>query len=129
MIEEQKNGLSLWSFENLSRYDEIGHFVSSRMGGCSRPPYASLNLSFHVGDDPHAVLKNRQCIAEALDIPLSHLTTAKQIHGSHVHVVSEPLRGSGATDYTGAINATDAMVTGLPEICLMVFLADCVPLL
>ncbi|MDY6955082.1 MAG: peptidoglycan editing factor PgeF, partial [Thermodesulfobacteriota bacterium] len=40
-----------------------------------------------------------------------------------------PLRGSGATDYTGAINATDAMVTGLPEICLMVFLADCVPLL
>jgi len=129
MIQELKNGLSQWSFENLSRYEEIGHFVSSRKGGYSSPPYASLNLSFNVGDDPQKVLKNRQRLAEALEIPLSHLTTAKQIHDSHVRIVSESLQGSGAIDYKGAIDATDAMVTCVPGICLMIFLADCVPIL
>jgi hypothetical protein len=129
MIQKEKNGLSLWSFENLSRREEIGHFVSARTGGCSRPPYASLNLSFNVGDDPRKVLKNRGRLAEAIGIPLSNLTTAKQIHHSQVTVVSEKHRGNGATDYKKAIDATDAMVTQVPGICLMILLADCVPVL
>jgi len=128
MIEKCVNSLTLWSFDNLSKYQEIGHFVSTRVGGHSSPPYASLNLSFQVGDDPQRVLKNRQRLAGALGIPLSNLTTAKQIHGCHVMVVSEPRRGNGATDYKGAIDATDAMVTNVPGICLMILLADCVPI-
>jgi len=129
MIEERTTSLSLWSFKNLSKFREISHFVSSRIGGCSTPPYASLNLSFNVGDDPQKVLKNRQRLAEAIGNPLSNLTTAKQIHDCRVTVVSEPLRGNGATDYSGAIDATDAMVTRVPEICLMILLADCVPMI
>jgi len=129
MIERQINSLSLWSFKNFSKFREIGHFVSCRMGGCSSPPYASLNLSFNVGDDPQKVLKNRQRLAKAIGSPLSNLTTAKQIHDCRVTVVSEPLRGNGATDYSGAIDATDAMVTRVPEICLMILLADCVPII
>jgi len=129
MIQERTNALSFWSFENLSKFREISHFVSSRAGGYSSPPYASLNLSFNVGDDPQKVLKNRQRLAEALGISLSNLTTAKQIHDCHVTVVTEPLQGNGANDYSGAIDATDAMVTRVPEICLMILLADCVPII
>lgn len=129
MIEKKINSLSVWSFENLSRYEELGHFVSTRMGGLSSSPYDSLNLSFNVRDDPEKVLENRKLLAETLGIPLTSLTTAKQIHKGNIKIVSEELRGRGSIDYKGAINATDAMVTNVPNICLMILLADCVPIL
>jgi YfiH family protein len=129
MIEKKINSLSIWFFENLLRYERIGHFVSTRNGGRSKAPYDSLNLSFNVGDDPEKVLKNRKLLTGTLGIPLTNLTTAKQIHDGHVKIVSDALRGKGSTNHKGAINATDAMVTNAPNICLMVLLADCVPIL
>ena len=129
MIEKKINSLSVWFFKNLFAYESIGHFVSTRSGGHGLPPYDSLNLSFNVGDDAEKVLKNRQLLAGALGIPLTSLTTAKQIHDSHVEVVTGETRGMGCTDYTGAISATDAMVTNVPNTCLMILVADCVPIL
>lgn len=129
MIEKKIDSLSIWFFENLLIYEGIGHFVSTRIGGYSHPPYDSLNLGFHVGDDPKNVLKNRKVLAGTLGIPLAGLTTAKQIHDGQVKIVSEALRGKGSVDYEGAINATDAMVTNVPNISLMILLADCVPIL
>jgi YfiH family protein len=129
MIEKKSNSLSVWFFENLLRYDGISHFVSTRLGGHSSPPYDSLNLSFNVGDDPEKVLKNRKLLAGTLGVSLTNLTTAKQIHNGHVKIVSEALRGKGSIDYKEAINGTDAMVTNVPNICLMILLADCVPIL
>jgi hypothetical protein len=64
-----------------------------------------------------------------MDIPIETMTTAKQVHGNHVKVVSRKLRGKGSVDFDGAIDDTDAMVTNIPHICLMVLLADCVPIL
>lgn len=129
MIEKKINSLCIWFFQNLLRYEAIGHFVSTRIGGHSRRPFEALNLSFNVGDDPEKVLKNRELLAGTLETPLTSLTTAKQVHEGHVRIVSEGLRGKGSTDYRGAINATDAMVTKVPGICLMILLADCAPIL
>lgn len=129
MIEKNVNSLSLWFFQNLLKYREICHFVSARNGGFSSPPYDSLNLGFHVGDNPEIVLKNREQLTLALGIPLNNFTIAKQIHGCNVKIVTEDLQGSGAFNYDTAINLTDAMVTSIPSICLMVLQADCVPIL
>jgi YfiH family protein len=129
MIEQRINASPIWVFENLLSHKDIGHFISTRIGGHSSPPYASLNLSFNVGDDSEKVLNNRERLAEAIGVPLKSFTTAKQIHDGHVTVVSEGLRGKGFIDYQGAIDATDAMVTNVSNICLMILLADCVPLL
>jgi len=129
MIEKKSDSLSIWFFENLLRYEAIGHFVSTRIGGHSSPPYDSLNLSFNVGDDREKVLKNRKLLAKTLGISMTSLTTAKQIHDCRVKIVSEALRGKGSIDYKGAINGTDAMVTNVRNICLMVLVADCVPIL
>ncbi|WKZ19880.1 MAG: peptidoglycan editing factor PgeF [Candidatus Jettenia sp. CY-1] len=129
MIKKRIHSLPLWFFQNLIRYKEIHHFVSSRIGGFSNPPYNSLNLGFHVGDNPKVILKNREKLALVLGIPLSNFTTAKQTHDCNVEIVTEGLRGSGTLNYNTAINATDAMVTNIPNICLMVLQADCVPIL
>ena len=42
--------------------------VTTRDGGVSLAPYASLNLGQHVGDDPAAVAENRAC-TDAPDVP------------------------------------------------------------
>lgn len=126
MFEKSLGDISLWSFWNLAG---VPHFVSTRKGGFSFPPYDSLNLGFHVGDDPEVVLKNRRKLAEVLGIPLESFTLAEQVHDGGIKVVTEDLRGKGAFGQDAAIRATDAMVTDVPGICLMVLVADCVPIL
>lgn len=129
MIAKSINSLPLWFFQHLLKYGEICHFVSTKNGGLSNPPYDSLNLGFHVGDNPELVLKNRKRLASVLEIPLSNFTIAQQVHGCNVKIVPKELIGSGAFHYDTAISATDAMVTGTSNICLVVLQADCVPIL
>lgn len=126
MIEKRTNNIPLWSFQNLLPFKEISHFVSTRNGGFSKPPYDSLNLGFHVRDNPETVLKNRQHLAAVLGIPLDSFTTARQVHGCNVVTIEKP---RGAFHYDLAIAGMDAMVTNVPNICLMVLQADCVPML
>ncbi len=129
MVVKKIDLLHMLFFENLLRHKEIRHFVSTRKGGFSSPPYHSLNLGFHVGDDPENVLKNRKRLATTTGIPLNQFTIARQIHSGNVTIVSEGLRGKGCTNHEEAINATDSMVTDVPDICLIILVADCVPML
>lgn len=129
MIKQNINSLLIYSFDKLSEYREIEHFVSTRLGGFSAPPYKSLNLGFHVEDERITVLKNRILLASTLGKSLNNFTVAKQVHQANVTVITEDLIGKGAADYRSAIESTDAMITNVPDIYLMVFLADCVPIL
>ena len=129
MIKEERDLLTVLSFESLLKHKTITHFVSTRRGGCSNPPFDSLNLGLHVGDNPDLVFGNRERLAHAVGMPLSRFTFAKQIHSSNVTVITGGQRGKGAFNQNEAIDATDAMVTDLPGICLVILIADCVPLL
>jgi polyphenol oxidase len=129
MITEKTGGLDILFFKNLSGHKRIKHFVSTRKGGVSQPPYNSLNLGFHVEDNPANVLENRKRLSGALGIPVNQLTAAKQIHSGTVSIISEESRGKGSTDYKKAIDDTDAMLTNVAHICLIVLVADCVPIL
>lgn len=129
MIQKNINSLSIWFFENFLNYPEICHFISTRMGGFSLPPYDSLNLGFHVGDSYQNVLKNRKILASTLGFTVSSFVTSEQVHLNNVAVVTEKERGLGSTEHESAIKGIDGMVTKTPEICLMVLQADCVPVL
>jgi hypothetical protein len=120
---------SIWLFESLLTYKRIVHFISSRHQGFSDPPYDSFNLSFHVGDEPEKVLKNRQLLSSKLGFLIEDFVTLKQVHGANIVKITEKNRGQGAFDYKSAIEAADGMITNLPGICLMVLIADCVPML
>lgn len=129
MIEKRYGLLTLLFFNHLLRFKEIEHFLSTRTGGFSEFPYHFLNLGLHVGDDPDKVLKNRRRLAKAIGIPLNRFTIARQIHSGNVRIISNELRGSGSTDHENAIEDTDAMVTNVADICLVILVADCVPML
>lgn len=108
--------------------DGVTAVVTTRHGGVSTGPYASLNLGDHVGDDPGAVQENRRRLCATLGA--GRLTVADQQHGARVAVVAAALAGrghDGTADARRSLPATDAMVTGLPGVALAVVVADCAP--
>lgn len=96
-----------------------GFAFTTRDGGVSRPPYASLNLGTHVGDDPGAVAENRRRVATA--VGASDLVVAEQVHGTAVVEVTGP--------WSGEPPQADALVTRVPRLALGVLVADCTPVL
>jgi YfiH family protein len=89
--------------------------------------YATLNLSFSVGDEPGNVVENRRRAAAAVGAGLGDLVFARQVHGAAVRVVTGADRGRGADAPGGAVGDADALVTGEPGPVLAVLVADCVP--
>lgn len=88
-----------------------------------------LNLALHVGDDPEKVIRNRKKYADAIGVDPSRFTTCAQVHGNRVQVVTENLIGSGAFSFATTIPETDALITILPNVPLLLFYADCTPVL
>jgi len=110
-------------------FDGVRAVVTTRAGGVSTGPYASLNLGAHVGDDPAAVRQNRDRVAAALGV--AALTVADQQHTATAAVVTPELAGrghAGAEDSRAAFPATDALVSDVPGAALGVLVADCTPL-
>jgi hypothetical protein len=100
--------------------------VTTRDGGVSAGVYATLNLSFSVGDEPGNVVENRRRAAAAVGAGLDDLVFARQVHGAAVHVVTAADRGrAGAPG--GTVGDADALVTSDPGTVLAVLVADCVP--
>jgi YfiH family protein len=102
--------------------------VTARDGGVSSGPYATLNLSLSVGDDPPRVLENRRRLAAALGANPADFVFARQVHGSGVRIVGPADRGSGAFTLDDAVPDTDALVTTSPDVVLAILTADCVPI-
>lgn len=98
-----------------------------RHGGASQSPYESLNLGLHVGDKGENVLKNRELLLSCFDLDISRLTTAEQVHGNAAVVVDDTLVGRGATVHEDSIPAADALISNLKNVPLILFYADCVP--
>ncbi len=108
---------------------------TERSGGVSVSPYESLNLAAHVGDAAVAVDTNRTRLFGALGIAglRERLVTAEQVHGERIEVVGDREAGSGAFAEPShgsrpPVPATDALVTSARGLPLMMFFADCVPI-
>jgi YfiH family protein len=100
--------------------------VTARDGGVSGGPYATLNLSLSVGDEPSLVLENRRRLAAALGVSPDDFVFARQVHGAGVRVVTAADRGSGAYSLD-AVGDADALVTAAPGVTLAILTADCLP--
>jgi polyphenol oxidase len=125
----KSNNLHILLFSGLSKYQNLVHFVTTRKGGYSQSPFDSFNLAFHVGDDPENVLKNRKMLAQYLHIPLNYFTISNQVHGDNISIVEQGERGSGAENISTVIEDSDAMITDQKDVCLLILVADCVPVI
>jgi YfiH family protein len=114
--------LAYYQFETFVSYSGLVHGLFTRLGGQSRPPWASLNVGHTVGDDPEAVDANHHLICQALGLGMGDLVSPHQVHSATVGVVDEQDRGCVREE-------TDALITAVPGVPLLLRFADCVPLL
>ncbi|HWH96158.1 MAG TPA: polyphenol oxidase family protein [Baekduia sp.] len=88
---------------------------TTRAGGVSAGPYASLNLGRWTADDPAAVAENRRRAGDG-----RALAFARQVHGTTVLTLGGPT----AED---AIGDADGVATTAPGVAALVLTADCLP--
>ena len=118
-----RTGLQLiaYQFEGLLAFPETTHAVLTRHGGASVGPYASLNLSRAVGDDPAAVAENNRRVLDVFGYRREQAVTAWLMHGRDVAVITH-------TDLGCDPQRVDALVTRERGLPLTMRFADCVPI-
>lgn len=96
---------------------------STRLGGVSEGPFASLNIGLLTDDEPGRVLENRRRLCEAAGVDGTAAAMARQVHGAAV-LEAEP-RGILAP---APHPECDGLWTGRPGLALAVVTADCFPI-
>jgi purine-nucleoside/S-methyl-5'-thioadenosine phosphorylase / adenosine deaminase len=102
--------------------------VTTRHGGVSPPPYDTLNLGLHVGDDDDNVVTNRRRATAAFGTDLSSVVFARQVHGVRVARVEAADAGRGTLCEADAVEGADTLVTTAHGVTLAILVADCLPL-
>lgn len=95
---------------------------TTRSGGSSAPPWDTLNLGTHVGDDPIRVQHNRAALQSALGVRPVFM---EQVHGARM----QTLAPQHANDFLADGCVADAAVTQTPGLACTVMVADCLPVL
>ncbi len=103
------------------------HAFTTRLGGVSQGYLDSLNIGMHRGDEPANVAENYRRLANAIGCSADKMVLANQTHSDIVRVVTEAdcLGSLSHRDYPEC----DGLVTNIPGIALVVFTADCTPVL
>ncbi len=104
----------------------VPHCFTTRLGGVSTAHLSSLNIGMHRGDDPENVVKNHEILANALGYDVKKSVLSHQVHSDVVRIVTE-------ADCLGLDHhlcpECDGLVTNTPGLALVVFTADCTPIL
>ena len=118
----KNGGLEYLTADNIA----VPHCFTTRLGGVSQGCLASLNLGWNRGDEPGNVEKNFHILADALGFDPGCLVLTRQTHSDIVRqVCREDAKGLDNHDYPEC----DALITKDPGTALVVFSADCTPVL
>jgi purine-nucleoside/S-methyl-5'-thioadenosine phosphorylase / adenosine deaminase len=100
---------------------------TTRRGGFSEGPYASLNLGRLTDDRPEAVQRNRAKLRAQVGVPPALI---RQVHGTTVRrIAALPIQGLMPLPDEGLeLPEADGQATPLPDIAPMVMTADCLPI-
>jgi YfiH family protein len=95
---------------------------STRRGGVSPPPYASLNLGRLTDDDGANVDANRTRLAAAVGHSRERFLYGRQVHGATVR------RAQAPPGEDRPVTEEDGQATALPDAAALVLAADCLPI-
>lgn len=116
----------------LLEYDLGEHvraFSTTRQGGVSVGAYASFNANLYCGDDVQHVQQNRELLCQFLGLPFSHLLMPHQTHHDKVCKIDESFLSLSQSEREQRLEGIDALMTDLPDVCVSVSTADCIPVL
>lgn len=97
----------------------VAALATTRIGGVSQPPFDELNLALHVADDAERVLRNRNDLADWIQVAPEQIKWLEQVHGTYC-VDASTLE---------SVAQADASFTHCPEVVCVIMTADCLPVL
>ena len=104
----------------------VPHCFTTRLGGVSAGSLSSLNIGMHRGDRDENVAENHRILSAALGYDVEKTVLSHQIHSDVVRpVAAGDCRGLDHRLYPEC----DGLITNTPGLALMVFTADCTPIL
>ena len=103
------------------------HCFTTRLGGVSQGDLASMNLAVSRGDSQENVVKNFEILGNVLGFSPEDVVMTKQTHTDIVRTVTACDRGTGLLK--PGFPDCDALITNDPGVVLVVFTADCTPIL
>lgn len=117
----------------LSFYDTpdgVVAFSTTRHGGVSKGNYASLNINSYCGDAMEDVTENRRLLCMSLNLcDESRLVIPHQTHGTTVLTVDETFMSLDKEQRQQRLEGIDAVITNVPQVCIGVSTADCIPII
>jgi polyphenol oxidase len=112
-----------WHGEHLAiDLDGATAVFSTRRGGVSEGPFASLNIGRRTGDEGTRVEENRERLAAAVGSDWGRFARAIQVHGTRVRRVER------TPEREDPWEEADGHATALPGVPALVFVADCLPI-
>lgn len=114
--------------KGMSEQPNICHAFSTRIGGVSKGIYTSLNLGLHLEDKRENVLENYRRFSESVGFDYTRISCPNQVHKDNILIVAEEDAGDGITRELTHFEI-DAQITNVKNLPLIVYTADCVPIL
>lgn len=121
-----ENGLDWLSAEGFTDSGAV-HGFSTRLGGVSEGCLSSLNLGIARGDREENVRENYRRFCGAIGAKAEGMVFSHQVHLDEVRVCTMADAGKGLDaprDYDA-----DGLITDIPGLPLVIFSADCIPIL
>ena len=97
---------------------------STRRGGVSRDPFATLNIGLSTDDEPERVLENRRRLCAAVGADPRVATMAWQQHGSRVVRAT----ATGILGPSNLFERCDGLWSSEPGLAMGLITADCLPI-
>ena len=122
VITNKKGTLEYLTAEGIS----APHCFTTRYGGVSTGILDSLNIAIKEGEQPENVRENIRILSDALGFEPDALVTTRQTHSDIVRVVT---KDDHISCFHRDYPECDGLITNDPGTALMIFTADCTPIL
>ena len=127
ILERNRHDVPYLAADGIEAAGGAVHGFSTRLGGVSEGMWASLNLGVSRGDDPEHVRENYRRFLGAIGADGDKLVMTNQVHGDVVRTVTS---ADWKRDPSDKVNfEADGLMTATPGVVLMIFSADCIPVL
>lgn len=122
-VVEKRGALEFLRAEEI----EAAHCFTTRYGGVSQGHLGSMNMGTHRGDKPENVLENYRILGKAIGFKPEKAVLTRQTHTDIVRRVGKEEWGAGL--FAPELSECDALITDQPGTALVIFAADCTPIL
>ena len=109
--------------------NRVTAFSTTRHGGRGSGAYGTFNCTPYTGDELGVVLANQELLCKLVGVTAERLIIPYQTHSCNVMIINESFMQLSNETRLAMLQEKDAIITSIPNVCLCVSTADCVPVL